>query len=356
MMPFGGKSRAYTTRSILHFKRVAYIIESRLQGKIAHATERDVRIDYSVERFDARGGPLATRALQMINEADIVIGLLIEPNINVAYELAFRNVIRDLPLLLAPSNDGALRPVYFDDIGFIDYPVKDHPVADTIEMLVNTNRIFSLNDSIPETLKAAIEQDLDKGLEDALQQALQRIERDGPQQQLDVVPFVPPPPRVLKEWTQFYPVSVVETKWRKKRDEFEYHEDDMAASPRVVYWNSKFLDLFDLNIGSAQLDSLTLEYLLRQLKQLMTDASYAEFEADQIELTKEIVYKDGFGTVRAPIKLSTAKENYAYNNKTLLPCLIAKWADRSDLSRPHRVYLVVAYIDISRQLSGSWSS
>lgn len=348
MMPFGGSLWEYSRRSILHFKRIEYIIESRLKERISTASDHNAFITYQVERFDAAAGILAEKALRMINEADIVIGLVTEQNVNVAFELAFRSIIQDLPIMIVADSDKSLLPVYFGDVALLDYPVADSPIGKQIEAIAaNPQFDVGLRIEIPQELKKQIDGGQDGKLEGDLIAALQRIEVSGPQGQLDVVPYVPAPPRSLGEWDTYYPTSVIETKWYRIGEHRKYDENYMVSEPQVVYCNDEFLRLYNLRGGIEKNKALTLGYLLERLEGLVIEGTFARFIDDQQRLTREIVFEDGFGKARIPIHLRLDHPLRDFQGKVLLPCLISKWADKIDLTRPHRVYLVVAYIDIS---------
>jgi hypothetical protein len=104
MMPFGGaapaKSRARSRNEIetrqrrcqLEYLRLKYIIEEKCRvtpksGDTTHPIQYDTRL------FKSNSGDISTDALRLINEADVLVAMILDTNVNVIYELAIRNLL-----------------------------------------------------------------------------------------------------------------------------------------------------------------------------------------------------------------------------------------------------------------------
>ena len=91
---FGSGQPQSERQAILDVMRIKYLVENKIdvlpQGRPAGR-----RISYDVNVFRARTGYIPEDGLTHIDTADVLLALITEQNVNVIYELAIRNLLRD---------------------------------------------------------------------------------------------------------------------------------------------------------------------------------------------------------------------------------------------------------------------
>jgi len=93
MMPFGGTDPQRQRRCILNFLRIKYLIENVIEVQLLPG-EPESKINYKVKHARTEVGSIPDEALRTLLNADILIGLITEVNVNVIYELAVRNLLK----------------------------------------------------------------------------------------------------------------------------------------------------------------------------------------------------------------------------------------------------------------------
>ena len=130
-----------------------------------------------------------------------------------------------------------------------------------------------------------------------------------------------------------------------------YTPADADGDAEVVSWNHRFLQMYNIEEHTAKSVRLTLVELMKRLygpdkqTQLVEETDWQEFLADQMCLTRDIVFR-GEKTRHGdfPIKFKHNHPSAEFAGKSMLPCLIAKRVV-GDTSRPHSMYLVVIHVE-----------
>jgi len=358
MMPFGGHDRTLQRSCMLNFLRLKYIVEKEVKSIIDQKGENQ-EIGYEVTGFYATVGGISDPAVRMIRNADILIGLITETNVNVIYELAVRSLLVDVPILIVKGDPDEMLPLYLKGLSSIDY-IKHTPkqILDQIEQLAQSEfpDPLSLETPIPDSLKGTTDK-YDKSLQEELGRALSQMEgppMEGPRgplfkDLLDEVARNYNPPGILQIWQTYYPTSIVKMYWKQRsRKANGYTTDDMDGQPVVCAHNDDFLKLYDFG-GDVTKDSLTMEVLINQLKdsQIVDEADLAEFLVDQSKLTEKIILRNAFSHAKVPLRINGNHPNDEYINKAYLPCLIGKRIV-GDPSKPHCMYLLVCYVEVQQ--------
>lgn len=365
MMPFGGSvgdetaeeerqlTRARVRKCKLEFLRLSYILGEKVRAKPHGTDDDDVAIDYSVSLFNTPVGDIASGALKLIDEADVIIGLITEKNVNVVYELAIRDALRDIPIIVLKGDPDKLLPVYLKPLAYIRYSDgADGKVAQILDEIADADLPDPIED-VPENLKQAIDR-FDNDFINELEKALQMKENERPPVRSPALRELfrdPDPSLPLKQWDdEYYPFSVVRIPWRQKSKDLGYAPEDMDGDPEhaieVCHFNHAFRDLFDLRRPSGV--RLTMRKLLDRLSEqgYIDDANLAKFEHDQGELIQTIAFEEGFATARVALNLTRRHRKEQFQHKSYLPCLIARRVV-GDERRPHNMYLMVSYIDVT---------
>jgi len=104
-MPFGGRDTTERRRAILNFKRVEYLVRNKCTVTSVDPTGKQNRVLYAVEVAKTAMDDIPERALTQIEAADIVIALVVEPNPNVIYEIAYRRALDGTVVLVVDNTD-----------------------------------------------------------------------------------------------------------------------------------------------------------------------------------------------------------------------------------------------------------
>ncbi len=348
MMSFGRGQTVERRRAILDFARIKYLVEEKINVP-AKGTEN--KIKYKVDVYNLQVGQIPEAVVRGIATADILIGLLTEKNVNVIYELAVRNLLKDELLLMVKGDPEELVPIYLKDMAYIEYTEGDTgQVADRIDKIANDQgRELYWEREIPDDLERAINSD-DRTLQENLQKALNRIEINTPKRPAYILDLVADldPGRILSTWTPFYRHGVVRIKWKKKSHPLTYDEKDMEGEPVFYYASERFFELFNLVLKECPNpdadEALTVKKLLNRLKNqgVIDDNDHEALLNDQKRLTQEIVYGNGFGRAVVPIRFNS--NHGSLNNRAYMPHLLAKRTVGDNMARPHTTYLLVIYI------------
>jgi len=109
IMPFGGDDEERRRRAALDFKVIQAMADK-------YAADHQLEIDTAVCRKFS--GEIGDPILEEIASAEVVVAIL-ENNVNVTYELAFRHVLRgQMIVVLAEHGE---RPKYIDDWAYIEF-------------------------------------------------------------------------------------------------------------------------------------------------------------------------------------------------------------------------------------------
>ena len=121
-MPFG-KPGAERRKAILNFRRLKYIIEEKCQVVPTAPHTTGMRVAYDVEVARTVMDQIPRNALRQIYNADILIALLSERNLTVAYELGYRRARERTVILMVDSKDDL--PVYESAVAYQDWKQDD---------------------------------------------------------------------------------------------------------------------------------------------------------------------------------------------------------------------------------------
>jgi hypothetical protein len=353
MMSFGGGQTVERRRAILDFARIKYLVEEKIS---VPAKGTDHRLKYKVDVYNLQVGQIPEAVVRGIATADILIGLLTEKNVNVIYELAVRNLLKDELLLMVKGDPEELVPIYLKDMAYIEYSGGDTgKVAERIERIAHDpGRELYWGREIPDDLKKAINND-DATLQENVQKALTSIEIGAPKRPpyiLDLVTDLDPG-KIFTNWVTYYRCAVVRVKWKRKSGGLVYLPEDMDGEPVFTHAGPRFWELFHFPQQEKMPDpdgheALTLGKLMNRIKTLgiIDPKDYEELIEDQMRLTREILYEDGFGRADVPLRFNSIHR--ALPNRTYLPTLLAK-RTLGDRRRQHATYLLVVYFSLDKR-------
>jgi nucleoside 2-deoxyribosyltransferase len=343
-MPFGrpGEERR---KAILNFRRLKFIIEEKCQVVPAGSRAPGTRVSYDVEVARTITDKIPEKALMQIYDADILIALLSERNLTVAYELGYRRARERTVILMVDSEDDV--PIYEAGVAYQSWQQDD--VLKEIDSIAGKDfpPLDDFNVEIPGALKDVIDAK-DDGLINGLQLALQEIENT----------FVEPSPDPVQKLRgilsdsimRFYPISVVEVSFANN-GEFE----DSHAPARVVDFDEDFSRLYGYGGKLAALRDrpLTLDRLLGRIEKFSDPNDWNMFLEEQVKLTETVIKNYGYARATVPLRFNASHPDAQFRGKSFLPCMAAEVIDGEDgdLSGPHRMYLLIAYIEISNDIA-----
>src|SRR5262245_45026698 len=186
VMPFGGSDYVQRRRAILNFKRLEYLVRNRCKVKSAGAATDTDFVVYGVEVAKTAMDDIPDRALRQIQNADILIALVNEPNPNVIYEVAYRRAKDRAVVLVVDSVDNL--PLYLKSLAHHSWR-QDEVLRRIDKIAADPDGRPNLPDfavGIPNDLKETI--DIHDGeLERGLQEEMQDIESKFDTEQIQAV-------------------------------------------------------------------------------------------------------------------------------------------------------------------------
>jgi hypothetical protein len=360
MMSFGGDDHGDKSeeareiarrRATLDFMRIRYLVEKKVAVKTRGIGED---VFHVVKAYNLNVGDVAPKVITAIAEADIVVGLLTERNVNVVFELAVRNLLKDEMLLLVKGDPDELVPIYLQGWARIRYDQMDaKDVIDEIETLARASQPrIDLYSPIPPTLIEAMERQEDRlGVE--LERALQDIElanfQRRPDHILDLAKYLDPG-RMLAAWTTYYPYSVVRIRWRKRGARTGYTAEDIDGDAVVYSANDEFMSLYN-RAGRLPApdgpDALTAADLLMGLSRDEIVDNLDEFVQDNDRVARRIIFGDGFAWSRVPLRLNQNHPIAQYRKTSYLPNMVGKRIIGAP-ERPHAAYYLIMYTPVEQ--------
>ncbi len=349
MMPFGGQDRIQQRRCVLEFMRIRHLIEFGI-NVTPRLSETNVSLKYIVRAFQASVGQIPDDALQVVANADILIGLVTEKNVNVIYELAVRNLLRDEMILVVKGDPNEVIPIYLKNMGHIrfDPPGSERVTDQIIKLAKDEFPQLSLEADTPDALKQATDR-YDESLREQLQGALQTVEARPPRRPAYILNLVKDldPGRILSSWTTFYRYGVWRIKWKRRSSKLTYDPSDLEGAPVLYYAGERCLELF--NIPEKEFpdpdsdQALTTETIFDRIKnsRIVDEENFKAFEEDQNRLSREIVFENGFARAKVPLQFNS--NHKAVPNRDYMPILMGK-RTVGDPQRPHTTYLLVVYV------------
>ena len=357
---FGGEDPKRGRRAILDVMRVKYLVEHMIEVK-PQGRSPNRRLHYKVDVFRAPTGAIPDDALSAIDNADVLIALITEQNVNVIFEIAVRNLLHDEFLILLGGESENVLPIYLQSLAHIDYkPLnteqEEKIIQDQIENTAVAPRptlLWTSLDTIPDDLVEVIKAH-DARLLSELQHALQNLEDGPPRRPAFLRNLVKDldPGRLLSSWITYNPYSMLRIRWRHRLRQDEYTEEDMVEEPIVYSGNQEYLRIFNRMDDFSDPDGnepLTFARLMQNIKNFVEEHDLKEFLEDQTVATKEIIYRDGFARVKVPLRFN--HEHPFHPNKSFLPQLVAKRIV-GDVRAPHSMFILVSFVEISEHKEG----
>lgn len=278
-------------------------------------------------------------ALEQIENADILIALIVEPNPNVIYEVAYRRALAGTVVLVV--KDGDSLPLYLQAVARQSW--KQAEVLERINHIANDS-VRELTDfcaGIPEDLKRVIDMydgELKDGLEDALQEIESAIKPARQKLHVQHLRGVVADDNVVN----FYPSSIVEV---------AFSQAGVFADPENPAIVRDFDDGFSRLYGYADKRQaladgpLNLTKLLGRIQEFLDAPLWEEFKKEQVKLSQAIM-AHRFARAKVPLRINDMHPHDDYCGKSYLPCVIAQTPD-ADTKGPHKMYLLVVYIELS---------
>jgi hypothetical protein len=337
VMPFGGDNRTERRRAILNFKRLEYLVRNKCNVTSASAVGDADRVVYAVEVAKTAMDDIPENALQQIETADILIALIVERNPNVIYEVAYRRARDGTVVLVVDSADNL--PLYLKSLAHQSW--KQDEILARINQIAN-DEFRELSDftvGIPDDLKKAIDVydgELQKGLEEALQEIEAKFE-PHPNQAVQHLRGI-----VSDQTSSFYPCSIVEVGFSGRNDFAN------TKYPAIVRdFDEGFSRLYGyVDKRAAEADRpLTLDKLLGRIEGFSDKSHWEEFMQEQVKLTATVVKEYGFARAKVPLRINKKHPRGEYCGTSYLPCIVAQVID-GELDGPHKMYLLVVYIEV----------
>lgn len=346
MMPFGGDDGARKRRFVLEFMRIRYLIENRttvVNKKINR------KISYQCTAFRARVGDIPRDGLHVVAESDILIGLVSEKNVNVIYELAVRNLLKDEMLVILKGQPDLL-PIYLRNMPFLQYDGgRNSAVAEVMDEISERQAVLDFEDEIHPELRKKIDKYDEQYLKN-LDVSLDTIENKCPKRQSYILDLVQDldPGLLLGTWDTYTPYNIVQLKWKKKSGEYGYLPEDMDGEPIVYSGNNQFRSLFNMVSEIPDPNGptpLTQRKLLGRITRFLVDGNLEAFSRDQQRLGETIAFGDGFDQAEVPLETTADHPRDGYKNKVFLPCMVGKRTVGDNTEAPHMTYLLIAFIE-----------
>ena len=170
VMPLGGRDPIERRRAILNYKRVEYLVHNKCTITSVDTAGKQNRVVYGVSLVRTTMDP--ENALEQIENADILIALIVEPNPNVIYEVAYRRALAGTVVLVVNNADNL--PLYLQSVARQSWNQAE--VLDRIDIIANDSirELTDFSADIPGDLKRVIDL-YDGKLKDGLENALQEI-------------------------------------------------------------------------------------------------------------------------------------------------------------------------------------
>lgn len=337
VMPFGGTDRIESRRAVLNFKRIEYLITKKCAVTSVSPSERSKPVIYNVDLARTAMGDISDIALKQIESADIVIALMVQPNANVIYEVAHRKALDRTVVLVVDSNTNL--PLYLNGLAYQNW--KQGEVVDRITQIANDSfpKLPDFGVEIPDALREAIDQN-DSALQQGLEKALKEIEAKFDR---------PPPPHIQhlrgvvahNSIINSYPSSIVEVSISGDP------KADLETPAVVRDFDDGFSRLYGYTDKREALADgpLNLARLLGRIQEFLDVSLWEEFKKEQMKLSAAIKARR-FARAKVPLRINDMHPHGDYCGKSYLPCIVA-YATDGDRNGPHKMYLLVVYIEIS---------
>lgn len=350
IMSFGSDGPRSETEAILNFQRIKYIIEKRqylTETQINNA--QGLKFEYSVDVCYSLVGQIPEEAISRIAEADILIAMITDVNVNVIFELAIRNLMKEETLLILEGDPTEVLPIYLQSMAYIRYDNENfRPVRQIIQGIAKNRSNYDIGwsnlEEIPDELKSAIKEK-DNSLIRNLSKAMFKLETNPPRAPAYLRKFVNnlSPKNMLASWKTFAPYSVVRIRW-KGRIGREYTSENLIGNPVICNANNDFLRLFDLHEipDPDGTQPLTSQSLVERIRPFIDPVDLKRFIDDQASLFEKIVFEGRHYAANIPLQFNECHRYYG--NQIMLPSLIAKQIV-GEATKPHTTFLLVVYIE-----------
>jgi hypothetical protein len=351
-MPFGGKSLEGRRKAILNYKRLEYLVKKckvkSVESKVLVSVDLEDKplksiencyVAYAVDVGKTAINPIDSKVMADIKRADIVIGLVEQPNANVTCEIRARREM-DLPTILV--GDWPETPVYENHFPRLSW--KQPSIEAQIDLLVSDHNI-KLGDffvGIPYALKNVIDANDDEllaNLQYALQEKEDNFQPPGMVYHLRKI--------VSPDIINFYPCSIVKFVFLGN------NEIDPQNPPEVIDFDERFSHLYGCANKQQALNAKpwTAEKLFAKLQDFVDSADLNSFMQDQARLTNEIS-KGSYAVAEIPLRFNELHSDLNYRGKSYMPCVVAQVVEPNvnNVEGSHTLYMLVEYIKIPDNL------
>lgn len=370
IMSFGGNDILAERRSIVEFLRIKYIIENKIDVR-QKKSDPNSKVLFEANVYKAEVGSIPDDAIDRIAEADIVVALITGMNINVIYEMAVRNVFRAEFVIIIKGDPKDVLPIYMQGIAYItwakyegigeqrdlgEHGKKIESIIKQLAAMEQTDLDFnSTIDQIPPSLKRAVDEH-DRELIADLQRSFEKNVSIPPPKTL---PFLQKhvgsrdPGRLLDDWTQYVPLTIVRIKWKRQSGVQKYEPEDMIGEPVVYQLNDQYAKIFDFaraNLPDPNGERpLTIGRLIDQVSDYVDPADLEIFNKDQAEISDKVIFRNAaFSSAKVPLRFNEHHPSEEVRGKSYLPVLLSR-KQIGDLNHPHLMFLAIVMIP------GPWS-
>ena len=349
IMPFGGSNPDAMRQYQLQYKRLKHLIERHI---VVWSNKLNANVRYNVNVAMARATEIRRHAFDMIANAEVVIALLTEKNVNVIYELAIRNLIKPAFLMIVKGEPKDVLPIYLHNMEYIRYEEERDIDSQMIQKVIDRlaadwNVQLTWGKDVPEALANAVDEH-DGRLNKEIVTRLEVIESSPPTwpEFLRQLGQDQHPGKAFESWICYNPTSVVKISWRKKASGLAYDPADRIGEPVVCSINEPFAKLYDF-VYKAFPDpdgpnAATAAVLLKNVAEFVDEEHLRLFKEDQTRVADRLIFKDSDGQAQVPLQFN--HRHPTLPGKVFLPCMLAK-RTMGDPGRPHTTYLVVSYIE-----------
>ncbi len=357
--PFNGENEMSMQRHLCDYLRVKHIIENVVAIKSAPGSP--ITNNYTVDVCQTYSSDISAHAINKIANANVVIAILSEINVNVIYELGIRNLLRTETILLisrelASNRDDSL-PVYLHDYAYNKYQAADPAIV--AEFNKFQGELGWKTKELPQSLGELIDES-DTKLTKILTNSLQEIQ-DRPGQwpsHMRELARDRHPNGFLSGWKTYFPTSVLRINWKSKTGDggLTYDPNDIVGEPVVCDADYLFRQIFritGIDFDSQNSPKVTFSYLMSNIERYVDKETYQAFLDNQAELRDEIILRDGDAVAKVPLRFYGPDDAVSRSQlhpiehlrgKVFLPSLTAK-TSVGETRYPHTTYLIITFVE-----------
>jgi len=372
IMSFGSDDKERKRMAAVYYSCLEFMID-----KYSSESGQPFDFDYC-KRFT---GDINDPLLQEIADADILIALL-DRNVTVTYELAFRHILRGQMILFRLED--AKVPVYLETHARQEF--SDNLTEKILNQVRDEENFPDLElgeSELSPAIKKLLKEDKNQTYT-ILSRALEEIANSSPTPSTYIekiaLPMLQnresPVSYNISAWGQsmYYPLSIIKISWKGITDPVngKYSVEDMIEVPLIHDANREFINLYRLRVLRGESDSEAIHRLsplgqtelMKHLEKLTNPEkmNMKEFLADQQRLSELTILQDAeaaqgkFSSTSynlnredkyAKVPIVMSDNHPTMPGQSLLPCLLSKRHEGDFPNGKHSTYLAVVYIDIT---------